>query len=340
MEKYSQYRDRGSGIAPFFPVRPDPSGIALPLHVFLFACRLPLLLGASAIYFLLLSWLSVGLLVRKAALWLILGIPGVWWIDLQIDGVRRGSLAKHHKNRLPSSGTVIASSFTSPLDALYLAAIFDPVFTISYPNTRLVERVNLFRAFLHALAPPTTQPPPNAKLTTLAALIAQNPDTSIVVWPECTTTNGRGILPFSPSLLTVPARTKIFPLSLRYSPGDVTTPIPQTYFDFLWNLCSKPTHCIRVRIAEAVFNTSASSKQSATASGRDLSPRSGDYTETNGLDGSLLGNGDADGELSAEEQKVLDRVGEDLARLGRVKRVGLGVKEKADFIKTWTKKRR
>ncbi|KAK8164844.1 hypothetical protein BKA80DRAFT_193221, partial [Phyllosticta citrichinensis] len=338
MEKYSQYRDRGSGIAPFFPVRPDPSGIALPLHVFLFACRLPLLLGASAIYFLLLSWLSVGLLVRKAALWLILGIPGVWWIDLQIDGVRRGSLAKHHKNRLPSPGTVIASSFTSPLDALYLAAIFDPVFTISYPNTRQVERVNLFRAFLHALAPPATQPPPNAKLTTLAVLTAQNPDTSIVVWPECTTTNGRGILPFSPSLLTVPARTKIFPLSLRYSPGDVTTPIPQTYFDFLWNLCSKPTHCIRVRIAEAVFNTSASSKQSATASGRDLSPRSGDCVETNGVDGSLLGNGDADGELSAEEQKVLDRVGEDLARLGRVKRVGLGVKEKADFIKTWTKK--
>lgn len=340
MEKYSQYRDRGSGIAPFFPVRPDPSGIALPLHVFLFACRLPLLLGASAIYFLLLSWLSVGLLVRKAALWLILGIPGVWWIDLQIDGVRRGSLAKHHKNRLPSPGTVIASSFTSPLDALYLAAIFDPVFTISYPNTRLVERVNLFRAFLHALAPPATHPPPNAKLTTLAALIAQNPDTSIVVWPECTTTNGRGILPFSPSLLTVPARTKIFPLSLRYSPGDVTTPIPQTYFDFLWNLCSKPTHCIRVRIAEAVFNTSASPKQSAAASGRDLSPRSGDHTDTNGVDGSLLGNGDADGELLAEEQKVLDRVGEDLARLGRVKRVGLGVKEKADFIKTWMKKRR
>ncbi|KAK7519238.1 hypothetical protein IWZ03DRAFT_168721 [Phyllosticta citriasiana] len=341
MEKYSQYRDRGSGIAPFFPVRPEPSGIALPLHIFLFACRLPLLLGASAIYFLLLSWLPVGLLVRKAALWLILGIPGVWWIDLQIDGVRRGSLAKHHKNRLPSPGTVIASSFTSPLDALYLAAIFDPVFTISYPSTRLVERVNLFRAFLHALAPPVIQPPPNAKLTNLATLIAQNPDTSIVVLPECTTTNGRGILPFSPSLLTAPARTKIFPVSLRYSPGDVTTPIPQTYFDFLWNLCSKPTHCIRVRIAEAVFNTSAgSAKQSATASGRDLSPRPADYAETNGADSVLLGNGDAHGELSAEEQKVLDRVGEDLARLGRVKRVGLGVKEKADFIKTWTKKRR
>jgi hypothetical protein len=23
-------------------------------------------------------------------LWAILGIPGIWWIDLQIDGVKRG----------------------------------------------------------------------------------------------------------------------------------------------------------------------------------------------------------------------------------------------------------
>lgn len=48
-----------------------------------------------------------------------------------------------------------------------------------------------------------------------------------------------------------------------------------------------------------------------------------------------------DGEtLNAEERKVLDRVGEDLARLGRVKRVGLGVREKEDFVRAWTKKRR
>ncbi|EKG10905.1 hypothetical protein MPH_11907 [Macrophomina phaseolina MS6] len=342
MEKYSQFRDRGTGVAPFFPVPIESSKLALPFHLFLYACRVPLLFTAAAIYFLLLSWLPVGSFVRKAALWLMLGIPGIWWIDLQIDGVKRGSLAKQDKKRLPHGGTVIASSFTSPLDALYLAAIFDPIFTISYPSTRLVQRVTCFGAILHALTPPSGVPPPHATLVPLAKLIAQNPDASIVVFPECTTTNGRGILPFSPSLLTVPAKTKIFPVSLRYTPADVTTPVPGTYMKFLWNLCSKPTHCIRVRIAEAVFNTAGFKLETTSAStGRDQSPGPGSRMSSNAFEGTSLGEGISEYvELNSEEKKVLDRVGEDLARLGRVKRVGLGVKEKSEFIKVWTKRRR
>lgn len=111
MEKYSQYRDRGivtqrapssqgedqliesrpaSGIAPFFPVPTAPSGFYLPFHLFLFLCRLPILLTVTLSYFFVLQWLSIGSLGKKAALWLILGTPGIWWIDLQIDGVKRG----------------------------------------------------------------------------------------------------------------------------------------------------------------------------------------------------------------------------------------------------------
>ncbi|KAF2086400.1 putative vacuolar protein sorting protein Vps66 [Saccharata proteae CBS 121410] len=350
MEKYSQYRDRGSGIAPFFPVPTQPSGIQLPLHLFLFLFRIPLLLTVSAVYFLLLSWLPVGSLIKKAALWMILGIPGVWWIDLQIDGVKRGSLARQDKMRLPHPGSIIASSFTSPLDSIYLAAIFDPVFTISYPSTRLVQRISLFQALLLAFRQPQEKPPPKAQLTSLAKLVAQNPDTSIVVLPECTTTNGRGILPFSPSLLTASPRTKIFPVSLRYTPGDVTTPIPGSYLRFFWNLCSKPTHCIRVRIAEAAFNNSSSSSAGTTSSTdvrvtEDLRvPYDANYFDkinygNGGGDGVLNGHDDDDG-LAEDERKLLDRVGEDLARLGRVKRVGLGVREKSEFVRAWTKKRR
>lgn len=49
--------------------------------------------------------------------------------------------------------------------------------------------------------------------------------------------------------------------------------------------------------------------------------------------------GDGSG-VSAEEQKVLDRIAEDLARLGRVKRVGLGVFEKIEFLKVWGSRKR
>lgn len=50
-------------------------------------------------------------------------------------------------------------------------------------------------------------------------------------------------------------------------------------------------------------------------------------------------NGDG-GIISEDEQKVLERVAEDLARLGRVKRVGLGVKDKVEFLKVWGKRKR
>jgi hypothetical protein len=182
---------------------------------------------------------------------------------------------------------------------------------------------------------------------TLSQLLKDNPDSAIVVLPECTSTNGRGILPFSPSLLTAPAKTKIFPVSLRYTPPDITTPVPGAYLSFLWNLCSRPTHYIRVRIADAVYNTASPELKQNGVRSPFSKPNS---YETNFFDGMQLGDSlssaetlvsDADGEaLTSEERKILDRVADDLARLGRVKRVGLGVKEKEDFVKVWKKTRK
>ena len=175
-------------------------------------------------------------------------------------------------------------------------------------------------------------------MTDLKTLIAQNPQRIIVVFPECTTTNGRGTMPFSPSLLTTPSGTKIFPISLRYTAADITTPVSGEYWTFIWNLLSHPTHCIWVRIAEAVYNTSInveSDKKFLTnvldsLGENGMTSRS---TETlTSLKGPL--------ELSDEEQKVLDKVGESLARLGRVKRVSLTVKNKSDFIEAWSKRKR
>ncbi|MCJ1243547.1 hypothetical protein MMC30_000744 [Trapelia coarctata] len=342
MEKYSQYRDRGSGIAPFFPIPTQSSGLYLPFHVFLFLFRLPILLTVTLGYFIVLQWLPIGSLGKKASLWLILGAPGIWWIDLQIDGVRKGSLAKHHQSRLPQPGTIIASSLTSPIDALYLAAIFDPIFTASYPSTRLVHRISIFQALLRAFTEPQLKPPPNANLVTLQALIQKHPHRPIVVFPECTTTNGRGILPFSPSLVTAPPRTKIFPISLRYTPGDITTPVPGSYFTFFWNLLSKPTHCIRVRIAESVYNTSQNVP--LVPQGSNINGYSSNFLDTLQEDttsstDTLLASDEADG-ITPAERRVLDKIAEALARLGRVKMVGLGVKEKSEFIRAWSRQKR
>lgn len=335
----------GSGIAPFFPIPSQPAGIFyLPLCIILFCFKLAFLVPISATYFLLLQWFPLGSLVKKAILWTIIGIPGIWWIDLQIDGVKKGSLAKKAEGRVPVSSNIIASSFTSPIDSLYLATIFDPIFTISYPHTRQVQLISLFGAMLRALSKPQEYPPKGAKMTDLKTLLAQHPQRVVVVFPECTTTNGGGILPFSPSLLTAPAETKIFPISLRYSPADITTPVPGQFLTFMWNLLGHHTHCIRVRIAEGVYNTSSpvgEKKKQVSSKDKYLVNTMDSFGDDSGMASSsdtLSSLGD-DTELSPEEQKVLDKIGEALARLGRVKRVGLTVSDKVRFVDAWSKRK-
>ncbi|KAL9001456.1 MAG: hypothetical protein Q9169_000031 [Polycauliona sp. 2 TL-2023] len=332
MEKYSQYRDKASGIAPFFPVPAASAGIYYPFHLFLFFIRFPLLLAAILTYFLFLQWLPIGSLGKKASLWLILGVPGLWWIDLQVDGVKKGSLAQQHRSRVPQPQSIIACSSTSPIDALYLAAIFDPIFTASYPHTRLVQPITLLQAVLNAFYPPRSHPPSNARLADLETLVRQHPNRVIAVFPECTTTNGRGILTLSQSLLTAPRTSKIFPINLRYTPPDITTPVPASYSIFLWNLTSRPTHCIRVRIAESLQNTSRPPT-------RNSGPAESVHDDTASSTDTLLGSEDAEGMNSAEKM-VLDKVGEALARLGRVKRVGLGVEDKIGFVNAWSRRHR
>lgn len=342
MERYSQFRDRGSGIAPYFPITVQTSPVPLPLRLLLFALRLPFLITVIIIYCLIFTWLPIGALGRKATLWSILLVSGVCWVDLQIDGVKRGSLWKQNKDRLPQPGTVIASSFTSPIDCLYLAAIFDPIFTASYPNTRLVKQLSLLQAVLSAFAPPQSRPVKEENLTDIATILYQNPDACVVILPECTTTNGRGILRFGPSLLSVPPKRMIFPISLRYTPGDITTPIPNGYWMFLWNLCSRPTHCIRVRIAEWMYIPRSDSikqqSQPANFKGRGLKEHETikNSAIVQSRNSQNLSESDA---LSDEETQILDGIAEALARLGRVKRVDLGVKEKEEFLRIWNKKR-
>jgi 1-acylglycerol-3-phosphate O-acyltransferase len=128
---------------------------------------------------------------------------------------------------------------------------------------------------------------------------------------------------------------------MRYTAPDITTPIPGSFLTFLWNLCSKPTHCIRIRIAEAVYNTSSSQKISSSVKTPSYRTNYLDsmQDETVSNADTLVGE-ESDGPTTKDEKAFLDSIGIALARLGRVKRVGLGVKEKQEFVQNWTRARR
>lgn len=246
---------------------------------------------------------------------------------------------------------MIAASFASPIDPLYLAAIFDPIFTASYPNTRQVEQLSLWQAVQRALQSPRSKPAQSAKLTDIASLLHRNPGACIVVLPECTTTNGRAILPLSPSLLATPSTTKIFPINLRYTPADVTTPVPGEYGRFTWNLCSRPTHCIRVRLAEYMYNSATRTQtQQAMALPNLNGVKISEYAyptaqqRHGGKVTSLAEEVDieteSNGTPTESEQEVLHRVADALARLGRVSRVSLTVEDKIEFVRLRSGKKR
>ena len=299
-------------------------------HAVLFVARLPLFLVNAAVYFLLLQYLPLPAIVNKLLLWCLLAIPGLWWVDLRLDGVKPGSLSQQPPSRVPHGGSIIAANFTTPLDALYLAAVFNPIFVSAHPASRKVRRISLLSAIFAALSPsaqlsslPAWEKENRSDLTTLRALAAAHPNRIVAVFPECGTTNGKGILPLSPCLLTAAAGTPIFPVSMRYTPPDVATPVPgyKGWAGFLWKLFGRPTHCIRVRIAEAIRNTAGA------ANGVSEEVPEGEEER-----------GAGEEQPTAEEQKVLDRVAEALARLGRVKRVGLTLKEKKAFVEAWAKR--
>ena len=132
-----------------------------------------------------------------------------------------------------------------------------------------------------------------------------------------TTTNGKGILPLSTSLLTTSRDVSIFPVSLRYTAPDITTPVPGAWTLFLWNLLSRPNHYIRVRIAEGVRNTPA---HQPNGIGEEHTP----VEPTDATD---------------DERKVLDHIGDSLARLARNKRVNLTLEDKIAFAKLWAKEK-
>lgn len=259
---------------------------------------------------------------------------------------------------MPYPGTIIASSCTSPLDILYLAAIFDPIFTIGQSGSRLVQTVSLEAAlasWFDIHIPESLNFSLIGDPAPLSEIVSQNRNRIVVVFPEGTTSNGRGILKFAPSLLSAAEDTKIFPISLRYTPPDIVTPIPgwMEAIKFIWRLNSSPTHCIRVRIGAPVsLNTapqavdSPDTRSKAKSGGRTSTGAQNGY-DTNFFDSKETSPGqkvlgDSDGEskedMSEDEKRVLDAVADTLARLGRVKRVGLGADEKKGFVEAWNRR--
>ena len=100
MEKFTKFRDPGTGIAPFLPIAPaSRTPLILPLELTLCVFRIPLIFLIFSFEVILVE--GVGeLCLRRIAPWVlgwirwlflraILLLCGIWWIDEQLDGVTK-----------------------------------------------------------------------------------------------------------------------------------------------------------------------------------------------------------------------------------------------------------
>jgi 1-acylglycerol-3-phosphate O-acyltransferase len=141
MEKFTKFRDAGTGIAPFLPIAPPSrTPLVLPFELTLFVLRVPLIFVVFGLEVLLVDLLGEPLLRRvlptllKWMRWMflraVLFLCGFLWIDEQLEGVSKAfvlfnpALTTRQRNLAiaPTGGNVIASNHTSPFDVMYLAA--------------------------------------------------------------------------------------------------------------------------------------------------------------------------------------------------------------------------
>jgi hypothetical protein len=98
---------------------------------------------------------------------------------------------------VPKRGNVIASSYTSPLDLIYLAAKYvleiqvvvvngryDVVFVSCFVSTNRVQQTSFLTALYRSLRSPIIDPPAKAKLQTLEELSKSLSNRIIAIFPE------------------------------------------------------------------------------------------------------------------------------------------------------------
>ncbi|KAJ1730436.1 Vacuolar protein sorting protein vps66 [Coemansia biformis] len=222
MEKYSKWRDSGTGIQPFLqpvPARSQQGLLAGALQVAKNYVAGPL---AAAVRLAVLGMVAVADAVA-AAVGALLVVPsvrrgwslctrsvlarvallvlGFYSIDTKTVGLqkgRRGAADKAQGSGKPKSGDIIIANHASYVDVLYLVAKYNPVF-LEMDNASVRARPISMWAALRApaLRTPALLPAKDARplkaITEEARLRRLGP---VVVFPENATSNGRALLQF------------------------------------------------------------------------------------------------------------------------------------------------
>jgi len=295
-----------------------------------------------------LSWLLTALLVRSA-----LAVMGIWWISVSLVSTKRSKQVVQKKQWNPKAGDLIISNWTSWIEILWLAFRYDPVFVLSsaeHPVTsttldgtvtnthrrsanataRLPERAEssrqpiqgFRRVSLLSMICATGFPPHNASpYVSSLEHIRRAAGGPVVVFPECTSSNGRGLLRFAEvfSEYQVPVKGfRVFLMCARYDPPTPfnsslshSVPSPLNPVPHLYRISTAiPPHNVSIRLLNP-----AESPDSQLFMVSDVAPNP---------------TGDVLSEVSATL----------IAQLGKLRHIGLGWEDKVAFLEVFHGKTR
>ncbi|TCD67686.1 hypothetical protein EIP91_012052 [Steccherinum ochraceum] len=368
MEKFSSYRDPGTGIQPFLtPLPPAGSDIfataLLPFGYILGVARTALIVVLGLVYAILVGGVCTLLkpvpplyrivthvltaIIARTVLLLV----GLLWIPAEHITRKRVKGAKYVESWNPKAGDVIVTNWVSWIELLWLAYRCNPIFlvpvanpaeatlelpsvpvsrtpgrrtgtgsaAISSPATRAPSRradILGFQEFsLFGILAHTGQPPlPSTSTARSFEEIRAKADRPVVVFPECTTSNGRGLLRFAEVFkgVEVPVRKyKVFVMCVRYDPPSSLSPslsnsIPSSVLNPLPHIFKLTTSLTPLSVSIRLLNPVEA-------------PSSGSF---------LLSEF-----LTNEPEDTLSEVCAMLiAQIGKMKRVGMGWEDKVAFL--------
>lgn len=280
MEKFSAFRDPGTGIQPFLlPVSPSDNGSSATLLLPIRGAALILRTFLIAAIFLLYCGLHYGLctllvpipllrrslsrLATRLAARLALYVLGFMQIQEEIVAKKR---KLHEIPRCPQAGDIIVSNWSSWIDLLWMVHRFDPIFVMPVFEERNSSVVNsdsspityrpgrskdsgvpspsslqtitsrsavrgFRRVSLFSMIQTTGHTPDRLTFNTVSQLkeLKQSAERPVVVFPECTTSNGRGLLRFVDVFEGTHLPTKqfkVFIMCIRYDPPTPRRPSP------------------------------------------------------------------------------------------------------------------
>lgn len=236
MEKYTNWRDKGTGIAPFIPPPVSNPGFGtLLLQTLLFAFKFIILIPLI---------ISYEVSHSKSVLSWILGFLFGWKLDVTIQGVKRRDLG--NVRHYPQRGRLYLCNSTSALDALVLDMIAQGPSCFLVPQDHIIFKMNKNQYFKFAQSGSLDA----SKFGREVGNIRQLKNTVNFMSAEGTCSNGKSVLPFALNetelleFLQLPETDRsatLQSIQLKIN-GSLVTPLRFNKFKYLVTMITRGVH--------------------------------------------------------------------------------------------------